>query len=318
MTTRGAIGVDLGGTNLRAAYVEVDGHSARIVEQRRQPVGDVRDPQAVVSALAELVRSVAPERRLPVGIGVAGMLRGTGGIIANAPNLGWRDVPLGTMVASALGRPVWVENDLSAICWGEYRFGGAQGHRHVVCVFVGTGVGGGGVLEGRPYRGAGNVALEIGHVKVASLEQGRACGCGQRGCLEAYAGGRSLALQAQELATPLLLEQVDGAVEALHGGHLDEAARGGCAESAAVIERAGRYLGGVLATATTLLNPSCLLVGGTVWQGSPRLRELAQTELEAQTTPPALPWMRLCEAQLGDDAGVLGAADLALVQGIEL
>lgn len=318
MTTRGAIGVDLGGTNLRAAFVEIEGDRARIVEQRRQPVGDIRDPQVVVEALVALVNSVAPERRLPVGIGVAAMLRGTGGIVANAPNLGWRDVRLGNLVANALGRPVWIENDLSAICWGEHRFGGAQGFRNMICVFVGTGVGGGAVLDGRPYRGAGNVSLEIGHVNVGSPVDGRLCGCGQRGCLEAYAGGRNLALQAQELATPALLALVDDDVTALHGGHLDEAARGGCASSAEAIERAGRYLGGVLATVVTLFNPGCLLVGGTVWDGCPRLRELALEELEAEATPPALPWMQIRAATLDDDAGVLGAADLALVQGIDL
>ncbi len=314
MTTRGAVGVDLGGTNLRAAYVEVEGDSARIVEQHRQPVGEAREPQAVVEALAELVERVAPPPRLPVGVGVAGMLRGTDGIVANAPNLRWRDVPLGAMVASALGRPVWIDNDLNAICWGEHRFGGARGFRDVICVFVGTGVGGGGVLDGRPYRGAGNVALEIGHVKVASPEQGRRCGCGQRGCLEAYAGGRNLALQAQELATPKLMAQVDGDLKALHGGHLDEAARTGCEQSLEAIERAGRHLGGVLATAVTMFNPSCLLIGGTVWDGCPRLRELAKEELHAETTAPALPWLQLREATLEDDAGVLGAADLALQQ----
>lgn len=316
MATRPAIGVDLGGTNLRGAYVEIDGEQARIVRQERRAVGDERDPEQVATALAELVKELGAGERIPVGIGVAGMLRGTGGLVANAPNLGWRDVSFGTMVAQRLGRPVWLENDLSAICWGEYRFGAARGFRHVICVFLGTGVGGGGVLDGRPFRGAGNVSLELGHVKVAGVD-GRLCGCGQHGCLEAYAGGRSLAAQAQELASETLLSLVGGDVEALHGGHLDEAARRGCAVSAEAIERAGRGLGRVLGDVITLFNPSCLLLGGTVWQNSPRLREVCEAELLVSATPAALPWLHRREAVLGDDAGVLGAADLALVEGID-
>jgi len=316
MATRRAIGIDLGGTNLRGAQVEIDGQSARIVEQHRYEVGDERNPAAVAKALASLVDELIPDARVPVGIGLAGMLRGTGGMVANAPNLGWREVPFGTLVASELGRPVWLENDLSAICWGEYRFGAARGFRHVVCVFVGTGVGGGAVINGRPDRGAGNVSLEIGHVKIEHTD-GRRGDCGQRGCLEAYAGGRPLAEQARELASPRLLALVDGDRERLHGGHLDQAARAGCAESCDVIERAGRELGRVLADVTTLLNPDCVLLGGTVWEGCPRLAEVCKQEFEACVTPAARPWMQLIEATLGDDAGVLGAAGLALSEGID-
>ncbi len=315
MTTRRALGVDLGGTNLRVACVEIDGGEATIVGQARREVPGERSPEAIAASLVALVEEVAPGERLPVGIGLAGMLSGMGGVVANAPNLGWRDVPFATLVGTALGRPVWVENDLSAIAWGEYRFGAARGFRHVACVFVGTGVGGGAVLNSRPYRGAGNVSLEVGHVKVVR-HNGRRCGCGQEGCLEAYAGGRALAEQAQELSSETLLALVDGDGDALHAGHLDEAARQGCAASADILDRAGGYLGGVLADLTTLFNPSCLLIGGTVWRGCERLRDGALVAFEAEVTPAARPWMHLREAKLGDDAGVLGAADLALVEGI--
>lgn len=167
MSTQHAIGLDLGGTNLRAAVVEVSGTTGRLIKQQRAAVGVQRDPKTVAQMLARLVRELDPGGTLPVGVGVAGMLRGTSGIVANAPNLGWRDAPFAQLAGAELGRPVWLENDLSAICWGEYRFGAARGMHNILCVFVGTGIGAGAVLEDRLFRGATNAAMEIGHVKVA-------------------------------------------------------------------------------------------------------------------------------------------------------
>lgn len=304
-----AIGVDLGGTNLRVALVEVDGGAARILDQRRRQLQD-RSPEAVALAVGELSRELDAAGAAPVGIGAAAMLHGTEGIVANAPNLGWRDVAFGPLVAKELGRPVWLENDLSAITWGEHRFGAARAFDDVVCVFIGTGVGGGAVLRGELYRGAGNASLEIGHLKVHA--GGRPCGCGQRGCLEAYAGGRALAALAQEAPEPLWLEIAGGEAGALHGGHLDEAARRGEARARELVGRAGAFLGHALAAAVTLFNPDCLLLGGTVWQGCPFLREETTQTLEELLPAVAARWMQRVEATLQDDAGVLGAADLAL------
>ncbi|MBW2732343.1 MAG: ROK family protein [Deltaproteobacteria bacterium] len=304
-----AIGVDLGGTNLRVALVEVDGTEARILDQRRQLLQE-RSPHAVAQVLVQLCHDLDAAGAAPVGIGAAAMLHGTKGMVANAPNLGWRDVDFGALVAKDLGRPVSLENDLSAITWGEHRFGAARGFDDVICVFVGTGVGGGAVLCGELYRGAGNAALEIGHLKVHP--GGRLCGCGQRGCLEAYAGGRALAELAREAPESLWLEIAGGDAEALHGGHLDQAAQRGDARAKEVVGRASIFLGQALASVATLFNPSCLLLGGTVWQGCAFLREEATRTLKELLPLPAAGWMQCVEATLEDDAGVLGAADLAL------
>ena len=305
-----AVGIDLGGTNLRAALLEFSASGAALLAQRKVAVGEARDPKSVADALVALVRALAPEESLPVGIGAAAMLRGDSGVIANAPNLGWREVPFGALVAEHLGRPVWLENDLNAILWGEQCFGGARGCQHVLCVFVGTGVGGAATEGGRLLRGAANVALEIGHTKV--VFEGAVCGCGQRGCVEAYAGGRQLGLAAQQLDDPLLLALVDGERGQLHAGHLDQAARAGSSAARGLIEVAAGHLGMTLANAVTQLNPECLLMGGTVWEGCPLFAELARQRFEATVGAAARQSLVLADATLGDNAGVMGAAALAL------
>jgi len=308
MVTTRAIGIDLGGTNLRGALVELGEGEATILRQERRTVGEDRSPETVARALAALVRELSPAERLPVGVGIAAMLRGTTGVVANAPNLGWRDVPFARLAEAELGQPVWLDNDVNVIVWGEQRFGAARGKADVLCVFGGTGVGAGAVCDGRLYRGAGNASLELGHVKV--VENGRACGCGARGCVEAYAGGRHLVEQVREQPSAVLLELVQGRLEALHAGHVDEAARRGDERARGVIDEAARWLGLTLANAVTLFNPGCLLLGGTVWVGCPRLREGTLGHFRRLVNVPALDGLTIADAVLGDDAGVLGAADL--------
>src|SRR5512142_3058877 len=193
-----AIGVDLGGPNARAAVVDVD--TGEIVAAHKEPLRE-RDPARVVEvvrhALAEAAgaASVAVSAAGGVGVGVAGQCLGATGVVLNAPNLGWRDVPFGALVAQAAGAPARIVNDLSAAAWGERQLGAARGVDDAVLVFVGSGVGSGLILGGRLHDGARGVAGELGHVKVRPLRGGppRPCGCGQRGCLEAYAGGHNLA-----------------------------------------------------------------------------------------------------------------------------
>lgn len=312
MAARRAIGIDLGGTNLRGAVVEMETDQATIVRQERRTVGADRDAEAVVRALAELVRELGGGESLPVGIGIAAMLRGTTGVVANAPNLGWRDVPFGRLAEAALGRPVWLENDVNVIVWGEQCFGAARGQADVLCVFAGTGVGAGAVCDGRLYRGAGNASLEFGHVKV--VENGRGCGCGARGCVEAYAGGRHLVEQALERPSPVLLELVQGRLATVHAGHVDQAAQRGDEGARHIVEQAARWLGLSLANAVTLFNPACLLMGGTVWVGCPRLREQTLAYFQRLVNVPALEGLSIVDTLLGDDAGVLGAAELGLRQ----
>ncbi|MGE5187379.1 MAG: ROK family protein, partial [Acidobacteriota bacterium] len=188
------IGIDLGGSNLRAAAFAPDDHTQ--LDHHREPVGEARDPDSIVervAALAELLAKDA-EAPVPVGVGIAAMLRDRQGTVANSPHLRWRNVPFGRQLARRLGPrfAVGVYNDVNAIVWGEAVAGSARGCRDVLGVYVGTGIGGGVIAGGLLVEGASNCAGEIGHMKVRWDEGAKPCACGQRGCVEAYVGGSYL------------------------------------------------------------------------------------------------------------------------------
>jgi glucokinase len=180
-----AMGVDLGGTNARAAVVDRD--TGEIVAAHKEPHRE-RTPEAVVEVVAHAVRhsgaaaGMAPVAFGHVGVGVAGQCLGRTGVVLNAPNLGWREVPFGELLERELGLPIRIANDLSAAAWGERRFGAARGVDDVALVFVGSGVGCGLILGGRLHDGQHGVAGELGHVKVRPMRPDtrvRRCGCGE-------------------------------------------------------------------------------------------------------------------------------------------
>ena len=191
-----AIGVDLGGTKVEVAQVD----SAGQVRQRLRRPTDVRDGPAAVEA--EIVAAVRELRQavdappIGVGVGVAGQIEAASGAVRFAPNLGWHDVPLQADLQQALGLPVAVTNDVRAATWGEWLHGAGQGCDDLVCLFVGTGIGGGVVSGGRMLTGGSNTAGELGHMTIDL--HGPPCHCGNRGCLEALAGGWAIARRAQE------------------------------------------------------------------------------------------------------------------------
>lgn len=306
-----SIGADLGGSNLRVALVQIENAKANIVKKARASIGANADPQSLAELVAELVNKMGSEAtNAKIGIGLAGMLRGNTGVVENAPNLPLNGVPFGSILENRLKRRVWIENDVNAVTWGEHKFGAAKGKKDVVGVFVGTGVGGGAVLDGLLYRGAGNASLEIGHVNVVT-SNGRKCGCGALGCLETYVGGRHLVEWARESIPDKSFSHIKD-ISLLHAGHIDELARNDDKKAKELINQAGNFLGQVLASAITLLNPSCLVLGGTVWTGCPMLRQATLNVIAKYANAPALKVLDIVEAKLGDDAGVLGAADLAL------
>lgn len=310
-----AIGVDLGGTNVRAAVVDTRGE---VLASARTKVGDDHRPTQVIARTVEVVRRAlsaaggAIERSAGVGVGVAGQVRGESGVVAQAPNLGWRDVPFGEMLAEALGSAVRVYNDVEAITWGECRHGAARSHRHVLAVFAGTGVGGGAVVGGRLLRGATGVAVEIGHVKVA--DGGPACGCGGRGCLEAFVGGANLSRRLRERARedwPALLQAADGDSARIHPGLVEQLLRQGDQHAADLFRELAGHLGTVLANAVTLLNPSALVLGGTVLEGCPTLEAWTREVFDRHVLAVAGEAVAILPAALGGDAGIIGAAALA-------
>jgi len=301
-----AIGIDLGGTNARVALVSAEGKVQRMSKVKLTE----RGAPAVADLLAQQVTELLRAEQLgssPVGIGMAAqMLRGTGRVSV-APNLGWHDVPFAAMLHERLGVTPALMNDLGAAAWGEACVGAARGERDVVLVFVGSGVGGALILDGRLYTGGGGVAGEVGHMKV--VPRGRRCGCGELGCLEAYVSGKNLEARIRER-----LE--GGAQSRLTKGagawDLEQAAQQGDGLAGELWEEVAELLAVALGNLCTALNPRRLILGGGVLLGCPRLRERVKTGLFDYALRVSQVNLQVLDAQLADDAGVIGAALHAL------
>jgi glucokinase len=307
---RSAVGIDLGGTNFRAAVF----HGARRTFEHREEVGDRRDPASIVRRIAAVVDDASP-RSAPVGIGIAAMLRGFDGVVAHSPHLRWRDTPFGDMLRAALpGRRVLVVNDVNAVTYGEYAAGAGRGTRDIACVFVGTGIGGGVVAGGRLLTGFNNTGAELGHIKVVTGDAARRCNCGLRGCVEAYAGGSYLLARIRdELTDGLRSTAVDlaGGIDAVTPAHIDRAAAQGDPYATALWHEVAPLLGLALANVCTAFNPERLILGGGVLANAPTLRSLAVEACLPLINPPARTGLSIVDAELGDDAGITGAALLA-------
>jgi len=313
-----AMGVDLGGTNARAAVVDRD--TGEIVAAHKE-LHRERTPEAVVEVVAHAVRrsgaaaGTAPGTFGHVGVGVAGQCMGRTGVVLNAPNLGWRDVPFGELLERELGVPIRIANDLSAAAWGERRFGAARGVDDVALVFVGSGVGCGLILGGRLHDGHHGVAGELGHVKVRPMRPDtpvRRCGCGELGCLEAYASGMNIAARVREElaagAASLVRDAVQGDLDGVNASVLDAACARGDPYARALWEEVADLLGNAIASLVTLLNPARVILGGGVILGCPELLRRLREVFDARVSRSAAVGLSFERAFLGDDAGVIGAA----------
>ena len=308
-----AVGVDIGGTKVAAGVVDPAGRVlARAL--RRTPS---RDASAVEATIVEVVRELAAVHEVAaVGIGAAGFVDGTRSRVRFSPHLAWRDEPLRDALTAALALPVLVENDANAAAWAEWRFGAGRGETHLVCVTLGTGIGGGVVLDGAVQRGRFGMAGEFGHMVV--VPEGRRCECGNRGCLEQYASGNVLGREARELAlagSPVavgLLESVSGDVDALVGPVVTAAARAGDACAVELLGDVGHWLGVGMANLAAALDPGLFVVGGGVSDaGELLLRPAREAFRRTLTGRGYRPEAGIVRADLGPEAGLVGAADLA-------
>lgn len=331
-TSPWVVGVDLGGTNVRLALYRnlLAAHAERLARpgealpapaytlMHREEVGQDRAAASVAVRLAGAIERLLADAGVadafvPVGVGIAAMLRGFEGDVANSPNLGWRDEPFGQMLASALGprRPVRLYNDVNAIVYGEYAFGTGVGATDVLGVFIGTGVGGGLVAESRLIEGASNCSVEIGHVKVDLRPNAPLCGCGGRGCLEAFAGGRNLQDRLrEELAAgqPSIITSLAGSVEQVTPGHLDQAAAQEDPYALALYDDLVPKIASSLANAVFVLNPARLILGGGMLMRMPVLRQRIIEDIPRYLTKAQIEPLTIVETQLGEDAGLLGSA----------
>ncbi|WP_375754696.1 ROK family protein [Corallococcus exercitus] len=303
------LGIDLGGTFARAAVVDGKGAilaSAKVALQDRKPPGVV---ETIAQAAEEAVKTAGVKVE-GCGVGAAGQIHKDSGVISVAPNLGWRDVPFGQMLTKRLGFAVKVVNDLSAAAWGELHAGAGRGAQDILVVFVGSGVGSAIIADGRLVNGGGGVAAELGHIKV--VPGGRLCGCGEHGCLEAYAGGHNLIAQTKELlasGSSRVLEQLtQDDPDTITPVTLETAADAGDAKAKEIHDRAGQFLALAVANYVTVLNPSRLVVGGGVLMHCPGLKRKVLDGVQQWSSRVSREGLLIADAELGDDSGIIGAA----------
>ena len=310
-----SIGVDIGGTKILAGIVTEDGE---VVSTARRPTPR-HDANDVLDLVAEVVNELIETSSEPldgVGLGVAGLVDAERSRVYFAPNLRWSQVPVRTLLEAATGLPVVVENDGNVAAWGEFRFGAGRGVSGLTLVTVGTGIGGGIVVNGSLFRGAHGVAGEIGHIN--AVPDGRPCGCGRNGCLEQYASGNALVREARMLAAErrseagVLLALGDGTPEGVQGLHVTQAAKAGDPVPMEAFTIVGTWLGRGLADLAAVLDPELFVIGGGVSDAGDLLlasaRQTLADKLIGQQNRPA-PALKV--AELTNSAGLVGAADLA-------
>jgi glucokinase len=307
------VGVDVGGTKIAAGVVDEQG--TIVATSRRE--SPAMDSEAVEATIAELVLDLTKEHAIEaVGVGAAGFVDVRRATVLFAPNIAWRDEPLKAELERLTDLPVVVENDANAAAWGEFAFGGGKDVDDFLLVTVGTGVGGGIVLDGQLHRGAFGVAAEIGHLRV--VPNGRPCGCGNLGCWEQYASGSALVRDAQERVAAGgddvagLLKRAGGRVEDLTGPIVTEAAQAGDTVAIELLAEVGRWLGEGIASLTAVLDPAVVAIGGGVSEAGDLLLEPIRRHFRANLTARAYrPELEIRRAELGNKAGLIGAADLA-------
>ena len=308
------IGVDIGGTKVLGGVVDIRGN---VIESARQPT-PADDVAATRDTIVAVVLELASKHQVEaVGIGAAGWIDASRSTVLFAPNLAWRHEPLRDYVQAALGLPVVVENDANAAAWAEFRFGAAEDADDSMVMFtVGTGIGGGIVIGGRLLRGAHGIAAENGHV--LAVPDGHPCGCGRFGCLEQYASGRALVRFARVAAeaTPeraeLLLSKAGGDPAEITGMMVTAAAQSGDEVAVEAFNEIGKWLGQGLVDIVQLLDPQVLIIGGGVIEAGELLMEPTQLSFRDQLAQRGhSPYADLRAARLGNNAGVIGAADLA-------
>lgn len=312
-----AIGVDIGGTKIAAGVVDEKGH---ILAQTRVST-EPDDASSIDRAIAEVFRELSKDYEIgAVGLAAAGFVSSDRTSVSFAPNIAWRDYPIAERVGALIGVdvPIVVENDANAAGWAEFRFGVGRDASDMLMLTVGTGLGGAVIVSNELVRGRWGVAAEVGHMRV--VPSGHYCGCGHEGCWEQYASGSALVRDARAaaIARPReaahLLDLADGRADNINGPLVTMAAQAGDPLSVELLAELGRWIGEGAASVAALLDPELIVIGGGVGAAGNLLVKPAR-EAYAQALPARghRPEARIDLAALGNEAGIVGAADLARI-----
>lgn len=315
--SRYIIGVDLGGTNLVVGAMPEDG--SREIAFRTQPTYATQGADSVVDRMTQMIEDVivltsaetgaTRDNFLGIGVGAPGPLDRAAGVIITAPNLGWKMFPLRDRIQTATGLTTTLDNDANCATLGEAWTGAATGARNVIGVTIGTGIGGGIIIDGKLYHGASDVAGEIGHMTIDST--GRRCGCGNYGCLEAYASGTAIAERAREAlhgeVEGLLLTMCEGKLERVTAQMVYKAAKSGDLVALDVVRETARFLGAGIGALLNVLNPEVVVLAGGVVNAGEALFAPLRAEIRRRAFAPAVDACRIVPGALGSSAGVVGA-----------
>ena len=311
------VGVDLGGTNIAAGAMPTDG--TREIAMRMAPTNGKEGSAAVVERIVRMIEDVIEQTRaetgaersdfLGVGIGSPGPLDRGRGVVIVTPNLGWRDFPLRDEIGSRVNLPASLDNDANCATLGEFWCGAAKGGRNVVGMTIGTGIGGGLILDGKLYHGSSDAAGEIGHTTIDST--GRRCKCGNYGCLEAYASGPAIAERAREAldvdGDSILLGLVDGELSKITSLLVFEASKRGDPVALEVVRDTAHFLGVGIANLINIFNPDIFVIAGGVTQAGDLLFDPMRAEVRRRAFKSSVDACKIVPGALPLSAGVVGA-----------
>jgi glucokinase len=293
------IGVDLGGTNLKVALLD---QAYNIKDKEILSTRSFMEKDDLILGIVYSVNRFIKYNNLDkmqiagVGLGLPGPVDAKGGIVHFFPNIpGWREVKMRDILKKELGLPVLIDNDAKLMALAEYKLGAAKGFYNVLCMTLGTGIGGGLIINGKLYRGFNNAAGEVGHLPIN--EKGAYCNCGSVGCLEAYVGNRRIINQAKKaFRRKITLEE------------LSSLAAKGNRMAVGVWRKAGEHLGFALAGVVNLLNLDAIIIGGGVANAGAPLFDSVKETLQVQAMSVQSKRVKVLKAKLGNDAGLIGAA----------
>ena len=307
------IGIDVGGTNVKIALVD---DSGKIIYSNSVPTRAEMGYEYTVNNIKQAIYDLMKETKLTakdiegIGFGFPGQVDYKSGIVRLAPNIpGWVEVPIAKMIEDEFHIPTRVDNDVRCAALGELKYGAGKGCENLLCITVGTGIGSGLIVNGKLVRGASNAAGEIGHIKL-QIHDGPICGCGDTGCMEAFASGPAIVAMAEEY---ILGGKSTKYREMANGGDITpfivaEAAKAGDPVAKRIFARIGEYIGIGMASVVNLLNPEKIIIGGGVADAGDILLEPLKETLKKRAMKIAGETVEVVPAQLGNTAGVIGAS----------
>jgi glucokinase len=307
------IGIDIGGTKIIAGIIDEKGsviHKKRIATKTARGYEGIRDD--IVILVQEIIQGAGIEKKYieQIGIATAGQIEKGSNKILFSPNLGWHNVPLRDDIEKAMGVKTHIENDVNAATYGEWKFGLKSVPRDVLGVFIGTGIGGGIVLDGKLYRGFSNVGAEVGHTILNPY--GYLCNCGNSGCFEAYCGGLYIVERVKKMIQEgykgKIWDIINGDIANLHAGTIEEAYLSGDERCVSVWQEVIEYLGAGIASLVNLLNPEIVVLGGGVIYGTKHLIDDMKLVLHKRAMTESLKGLRIEKAKLGEESALLGVS----------